>query len=220
MNTTAASYWILSDARASRLAASEGTSEEPPVAMLASGSDRERAMATLVTAFAGDPFIRWMFPDALQYLTYFPQLLRFFGGRAFEHGAAYRTADFQAAALWLPPGVGPDVQALWGVLMKGVEPRLHSEVFTVFENLGKSHPAFPHWHLPVIGVDPRYQGKAYGSALLGRGLEVCDQDHVAAYLEAINPANVALYRRFGFEVVAEIQHASSPVITTMLRPAR
>lgn len=187
---------------------------------VAANEDRERMMAALVAAFIGDPFIRWIFPDSLQYLTYFPEILRYFGGRAFEHGAAYRTHDFRAAALWLPPGVGPDVEALAAVLTKGVESTLQSEVFAVFEKLGQSHPQIAHWHLPVIGVDPRWQGKGYGSALLSRALAVCDADDVAAYLEAINPVNVPLYERFGFEAVMQIQYGSSPVITTMFRPAR
>jgi len=72
----------------------------------------------------------------------------------------------------------------------------------------------------AIGVEPLSQGKGYGSALLKRGLEVCDRDHVAAYLEATNPANIPLYRRFGFEVVGEIQSGSSPVINPMFRAAR
>ncbi len=177
-------------------------------------------MATLVTAFTADPFIRWMFPDPLQYLSYFPKLLSCFGGRAFDNGSAYRTLDFQAAALWLPPDVAPDVDGLGGVLQSGVESSLQPEVFAAFERVGQSHPAFPHWHLPVIGVDPRRQGKGYGSSLLSHGLEACDREHAAAYLEAINPANVPLYKRFGFEVVSQIQYGGAPLITTMLRPSR
>lgn len=198
---------------------SQSRDPSPRAALVAANEDRERTTATLVTAFASDPFIRWLFPDSLQYLTYFPQLLRFFGGRAFENSSAYRTHDYQAAALWLPPGVAPDIEALGGVLQSGVQAGSQNEVFAVFESVGKSHPPFPHWHLPVIGVNPRRQGKGYGSALIARGLEVCDRDHVPAYLEAINPANVPLYQRFGFAVVTEIQRGSSPVITTMLRPA-
>ena len=182
--------------------------------------DRERAIAALVTAFASDPFIRWMFPDAQQYLTYFPQVLKFFGGRAFDNASAYRSEDFGATALWLPPGVSPDEEALGAVMEEGVEGVLQSEVFAVLEQVGRSHPEAEHWYLPAIGVDPRLQGRGYGSALLALGLEVCDRDHVAAYLEATNPANVPLYQRFGFEVVGAIQAGSSPAITPMFRAAR
>lgn len=191
-----------------------------PSATLASISDYDRSIATLVTAFISDPFIRWMFPDAKQYLHYFPQVLKYFAGRAFDHGSAYRSEDFRAAALWLPPGVSPDDEALGAVMQEGVATELLGEVFAVLEQVGASHPQFAHGYLPAIGVEPMFQGKGYGTALLARSIEVCDRGHVAAYLEATNPANIPLYRRFGFEVVGEIQAGSSPSITPMLRAAR
>lgn len=191
-----------------------------PLAVSASSDDRGRAIAALVNAFVADPFIRWMFPDARQYLDFFPQVLRYFAGGAFDHGSAYRSDDYAAAALWLPPGVGPDDEALGAVMDEGVEPGLQGEVLAVMEQVGASHPDVPHWYLPAIGVEPRLQGKGYGSALLARGVEVCDRQHVAAYLEATNPANIPLYERFGFNRVGEIQAGSSPAITPMFRAAR
>ena len=186
----------------------------------ASRSDYERSIAALVTAFVSDPFIRWIFPDGKQYLEYFPLLLKYFAGRAFDHGSAFRSEDFAAAALWMPPGVGPDEQAVGAVIQEGVASERQEEVFAVLEQVGSSHPKVAHWYLPAMGVEPRFQGKGYGSALLARGLEVCDRDHVAAYLESTSPANIPLYKRFGFEVVGEIRAGSSPTITPMFRAAR
>ena len=105
-------------------------------------------------------------------------------------------------------------------MQEGVATELQGEVFAVLEQVGASHPPVAHWYLPAIGVEPILQGKGYGSALLARGIEVCDGAHVAAYLEATNPANIPLYKRFGFNVVGEIQAGSSPPITPMLRAAR
>ena len=103
---------------------------------------------------------------------------------------------------------------------EGVDEKLLGEVFAVLEQVGGSHPQVEHWYLPAIGVDPRCQCKGYGSALLARGLQVCDREHVAAYLEATNPANIPLYERFGFEVAGKIQAGDSPAITPMFRAAR
>ena len=192
----------------------------PLSATRASLSDYERSIAALVNAFVSDPFIRWMLPDARQYLHYFPLVLKYFAGRAFDHESAYRSGDFKAAALWLPPGVGPDEEALGKVLQEGVAVELQGEVFAILEQASASHPPVAHWYLPAIGVEPMCQGKGYASALLAQGLEVCDGAHVAAYLEATNPANIPLYRRFGFEVVGEIQVGSSLPIFPMLRAAR
>ncbi len=190
------------------------------LAIRASLSDYDRSIAALVTAFISDPFIRWMFPDAKQYLHYFPQVLKYFAGRAFDHESAYRSEDFKAAALWLPPGVGPDEEAVATVMQEGVDPELQGDAFALLEQAGASHPPVLHWYLPAIGVEPMFQGKGYASALLAQGLEVCDGAHVPAYLEATNPANIPLYRRFGFEVVGEIQAGSSLPIIPMLRAAR
>lgn len=191
-----------------------------PVAVPAHPDDYDRSIASLVAAFIADPFIRWMFPDSKQYLDYFPLVLKYFAGGAFEHSSAYRSDDFKAAALWLPPGISPDEEALSGVMQEGVAAELQEEVFAVLEQVGAGHPEAAHWYLPAIGVEPRCQGKGYGSTLLARGLEACDRDHVAAYLEATNPANIPLYQRFGFEVVGQIQAGSSPAITPMFRAAR
>ena len=82
------------------------------------------------------------------------------------------------------------------------------------------HPLEPHWHLPLIGVDPAHQGKGIGSALLSHILDVCDAQNVSAYLEATSPQNVPLYERHGFEAVGSIQVADSPQIIPMLHKPR
>jgi len=191
-----------------------------PSVIAASAIYRDQSMATLVTAFTADPLIRWLFPDAHRFLKYFPQFNNYFAGSAFDHNSAYRSDDFGATALWLPPGVGPDEQALGAVIVEGVDVGRQEEVFAVFEQVKASHPGVAHWYLPVIGVDPLRQGKGYGSALLAHGLAVCDRSHIAAYLEATKPANIPFYKRFGFEVVKTIQVGSSPPITPMFRTAR
>ena len=186
----------------------------------ATAPERPRCLAALVAAFVDDPLLRWMLPDPATYLEFFPQVLTFYGGRAFEHDSAFRTDDFGAVALWLPPGVGPDEELLGGVMQQAVDATRLDEVFGLLEQVGESHPEEPHWFLPAIGVDPRRQGNGYGSALLARSLELCDDAGAIAYLEASNERNVPLYQRFGFEVIGEIQLGSSPLVTPMLRPAR
>ncbi len=183
-------------------------------------SERERCIAAQVVAFSADPLIRWMLPDPSTYLTFFPKVLQRYGGRAFEHGSAYRSVDFAASALWLPPSVGPDEDALGAVVQQAVDGARLDEVFGLLEQVGRAHPDEPHWFLPAIGVDPRLQGRGYGAALLAESIQACDVDRHVAYLEASNPRNVPLYQRFGFEVRGEIQVGSSPVVIPMIRPAR
>ncbi len=193
---------------------------ETPTVRTTTQADETSAIDTIVLAFAADPFTRWCWPDPHQYLTSMPRLTRAFGGNAFAKRSAYCTADCGGAALWLPPQVHADEDAL-GELMEGtVSASTRGDLFMVVEQQAEYHPAEPHWYLPLIGVDPASQGKGYGSALMTYALEQCDRDHAPAYLESSNPRNVSLYQRHGFEVLGTIQVGTSPPIVPMLRPAR
>jgi ribosomal protein S18 acetylase RimI-like enzyme len=183
-------------------------------------AEADQAIAVIVLAFSTDPTARWSYPDPERYLSHFPAIVRAFGGKAFAHGTGYHVNGFAGAALWLPPGIRPDEGALGGVVQRSVAPERQAEVFAVFEQMARYHPGEPHWYLPLIGVDPVHQGKGHGSALLRHALLQCDRHHAPAYLESTNPANLPLYQRHGFEVLATIQVGTSPPIFPMLRAAR
>ena len=178
------------------------------------------AIDTIVLAFTADPVTRWCFPDSHDYLTSMPLFTRAFGGAAFLHGSAHCTDDYGGAAFWLPPNVHVDEKALVDVLERTTSESIRGDLFAVFEQMGQYHPAEPHWYLPLIGVDPAYQGKGYGGALMKHALEQCDRDHSAAYLESTNPRNVSLYQRHGFEALGTIQKGTSPPLVPMLRKSR
>jgi ribosomal protein S18 acetylase RimI-like enzyme len=185
-----------------------------------SAAAESRALATLVSAFAADPAVRWMYPDAQQYHADFPAFVRAFAGQAFAHSTADVLEQQSAAALWLPPGVQPDEASVVNVLQRSVNEARLPELFSLLEQMGAFHPERPHWYLPLIGVSPSGQGRGCGAALLRRGLARCDEDHVPAYLEATSARSVPLYERFGFKVVGEIKTQTSPSIIPMLRPAQ
>lgn len=178
------------------------------------------AADTLVLAFAADPVTRWTWRHARQYLEIMPHFVRAFGGRAFEHGGAFGTDDYAGVALWLPPDVHPDEETLGEVVGRSMAPSLAPDAAALFAQMATYHPKEPHWYLPLIGVDPAYQGKGHGDALMTHALQACDRDHVPAYLESTNRRNISLYRRHGFEPLGAIQAGSSPTLTPMLRPAR
>lgn len=194
--------------------------ERQPTVRAVSERDGEPAIAPLVLAFASDPAVRWMYPDAHQFRIFFPRFARAFGGKAFALGTAQCIAGFRGTALWLPPGVTPDDEVLTPLLEETVQPGLLPEVCAVLEQMGALHPAAPHWYLPLIGVDPLHQSQGLGSVLLGMMLATCDREGMPAYLEATNPRNVPFYERHGFEVRGEIQAGTSPTFLAMTRDPR
>jgi GNAT superfamily N-acetyltransferase len=180
-------------------------------------SEVERAIATVVLAFSADPIGRWVWPDARQYLANAPDFTRAFGGRAFAQGTAHCIADYAGVALWLPPEIPPDEEALVALLQRTVAEETQEDLFAILEQMGSYHPAEPHWYLPIIAVDPAHQGRGYGSELMRHALAVCDRDGTPAYLESSNPRNIPLYQRHGFVQLGTIQVGASPSIFPMLR---
>jgi ribosomal protein S18 acetylase RimI-like enzyme len=191
----------------------------PPVSISAA-IDRKVAIGTITAAFDADPVARWFYPRADQYFTWLPKFAEAFGGRAIESGTAHVAEDFAGVALWLPPGVGPDDEAMGAIISESVPESRHEEVFAFAGQMEPFHPHEPHWYLPMIGVDPAYQGRGFGAALLEYALRICDEERRLAYLEASSPRSRALYERHGFEVVGVIQVGSSPPMWPMVRRPR
>lgn len=184
--------------------------------------ESERALDTLLMAFAADPVERWLYPEPGQYLAHFPRFLAAFGGAAFDQGTAWRLGDFAAVALWLPPDSGADSggEAVAGVIAETVAPERHPPLFSIAEQMDAAHPRYPHWYLPWLGVDPFASGRGLGSELMNHCLRVVDADGLPAYLETPNPRTIPFYERHGFEVVGESRAEPCPPITMMLREAR
>ena len=192
---------------------------DAPIVTVTTG-DADRAVAAITLAFAADPAARWAYPDVAQYLTFWPEFVRAFAGAAFEHGSGHAVEGYAGAALWLPPGAGPDEEALVALVQRSVPERDQEELFAFMEQMGVHHPHEPHWYLPLIGVDPARQGHGLGSSLLAHALRRADQDRLPAYLEATSPGSRALYERHGFDAIGTIQVGSSPPVWPMLRKPR
>jgi hypothetical protein len=85
-----------------------------------SASDEAPIIDVIVGAFSADPVAHWLWPDPQQYLMHSASFARAFGGRAFAHRNAYYIDGYAGAALWLPPNVHPDEEALIAVLQSTV----------------------------------------------------------------------------------------------------
>jgi ribosomal protein S18 acetylase RimI-like enzyme len=181
---------------------------------------QQETIAPLVTAFAGDPVIRWVYPEPDRYLECFPRLVEVLGAASFERSTADLHPEGAAAAIWIEPEAEPDEEAVVGLLSDTVAAARLSDVLGLLERMGHHHPQTPTWYLPFIGVDPGRQGEGLGGELLARGAAQADSDRLPAYLEASSPRNRALYERHGFEVTGEIRVTDSPPLWPMLRHPR
>jgi ribosomal protein S18 acetylase RimI-like enzyme len=187
--------------------------------LVADISHEASTVATVTMGFSTDPIARWFYPKAADYFRWFPQFVRAFAGRAIGNGTAYCTGNYSGAALWLPPGVGPDETAIERIVRQSLPEERHAAAFELFEKMSENHPAGSHWYLPMIGVDTFAQNRGIGTGLMEIALNRIDKDMLPAYLESSNPKNISLYRRFGFEEIGEIRAGDSPPMVPMLRKA-
>jgi ribosomal protein S18 acetylase RimI-like enzyme len=183
-------------------------------------ADQAEALATLVSAFTSDPVERWLYPESQQSLTHFPEFLKAFGGKAFDERTVWGLDECSAVALWLPPGVEPDADAIMNVLTASVSSAQHGDLFTVLDQMAAAHPTYPHWYLPWFGVKAALQGNGLGGQLMEPCLSVVDASHLPAYLETPNPRTISFYERYGFEVAGETRAGTCPPIAFMVRTAR
>lgn len=139
------------------------------------------------------------------------------GGKAFDHKSAYYVGNYSGAALWLPNGVNPDVNTMTAMMQTTSSKEAQMDGPELFEKMSSFHPHEPHWYLPMLGVDPVYHGKGFGTALMDHATGMFDKENILAYLESSNERNISLYKRHGFELMGKIQVNSSPVIFPMIR---
>ena len=67
-----------------------------------------------------------------------------------------------------------------------------------------------HWHLGPVAVDPPFQGRGIGGAMLSAFCASIDAYGAVAYLETDKGENVRFYQKFGFTVIAEAEVLDVP----------
>jgi GNAT superfamily N-acetyltransferase len=194
---------------------------------IAKMEDADAITETIATAFHDDPVWSWAFADETRRPTQFRVWWRVFVDAAFRnHNWTWVTDACESVALWTAPG-GTELTAadeaqlvrLIGELIGGDH---GNEVLQVLARFDAAHPHdVPHYYLSIVGTHDDHRGRGIGEALLAENLERVDAEHMPAYLESSNPANLKRYQRLGFEPTGEIFVTDGrPVVTTMWRPAR
>ena len=171
----------------------------------ATADDRDAVVATVVAAFEHDPAFRWFFPDDATYAAEATA----FAGHLFDRrvglGSVWIAGDAHATTLWVPP-VDPSTTPPSTPLV-GVSPEA---VARLDRYDGAVHPVLPpqpHWYLGIVATHPDHAGRALGRRLIEVGRARAGSDGVRSVLETTNPANVALYERAGWSVLAEVPDA-------------
>jgi GNAT superfamily N-acetyltransferase len=181
----------------------------------------ETVVDILVSAFRDDPTWCWALPDPVLRVEQLRALWTEFATGAMRYPWTWLVAD-ASVAVWIPPG-GTELSADQEV---GLEPLIEDlvgseawRVFSAFELFEQAHPHDePHYFLSLLGTRSENRGHGIGLGLLAANLRTIDETGLPAYLEASNPGNVALYRRYGFEVLGSfVLPDGGPEVFTMWR---
>lgn len=190
----------------------------------AGSPDRADVARTLALAFQDDPALRWIIPDAGRRRARLPMLFDILFKSDLPTGMIQKSPANEACALWRAPGTA-DTGPL--ELLRSAIPMLRvfgsgiGRGIAVSNALDAHHPrGFPYWYLHFVGVQPDFQGKGWGGAIIRDGLARTAADGLPTYLETATPQNVPLYQRLGFDIVEEWDvPAGGPHFWSMLRPA-
>ncbi|PZC47057.1 MAG: Ribosomal protein S18 acetylase RimI [Chloroflexi bacterium] len=191
--------------------------------------DRQRlpeAVAVLCRAFDDDPHVRYLFPEEAKRSKGLVWLMTGIVRMGFLYGEVHATEAMDGVAVWLAPGypkVGlkQSIRTGWwsAPFVLGLSGMMRLSGFAVLERSKDRHMKAPHWFLSAIGVLPEKQGEGIASRLIRPMLPRADAEGMPCYLDSSKEGNVAIYRRYGFEVTEQIQIGKDgPPGWTMTRP--
>ncbi len=191
---------------------------------VASTEDRDDVVALLVSAFYDDPTWSWAFPDPSRRAAQHERLWGLLVDGAMRYPWVWLTPGNTATSVWIPPN-GTELS---DEQESALEPTLvemlgadAERVVKAFEMFDRAHPRdIRHFYLSLMGTGAASRGHGYGLGLLAANLRRIDECQIPSYLEASNPANVALYVRYGFEVRSSFTlPEGGPEVVTMWRDA-
>ena len=188
----------------------------------ASERDISKLADTLAQSFNSDPFFLWMFRQDGKRME---GLRSFFTYSLLAHtdGEAFASKNFEACAIWFPPGGGlldssPETSSiLESKILEWSTKEKVDRFLKVVEALSQ-RPIEPHGYLKYIGVKPIYQRQGLGSTLLRHKLGFFNNEDIPVYLENTNLVNNSLYRHFGFKIINTIyMQENAPPVSLMWR---
>ena len=176
--------------------------DERPKVVPASFDDRERLADVLARAFQDDPVSGWVFPDPQDRARRHRGFTGVFLDHALANGQVDTTPERNGVALWISVGPGDsEPEGLEEALRSALGPAWHN--FSLLgEQMDANHPHDRrHWYLQFIAVDPEFQARGVGTALIRHRLAEFDAAEIPAYLESSSPRNFSLYEQLGFRKI-------------------
>ncbi len=178
----------------------------------ATGNDVQMAAGLMARAFATDPAMHWLLPNARtreRRLTgLFANIMRRIYLPLNAVDLAVHGGTPYAVAAWAPPGQWKPplrrIAAAGPMMLRALGPRLRAgeELLDALEN---HHPARPHWYLASLATEPVLRGQGAAKALLKPRLERCDRNGMPVYTESANDAFLPFMQHFGFELLHRIE---------------
>ena len=191
-----------------------------PAVRAANPADREQAVATLAAAFADDPAMSSLFPDAALRRARLPRFFDLMWRSGPDINLTDLADDGDAVAIWRAPD-GWDIPTVR--LLRFAVPLLRTfglalpRALALQGLLEAHHPRAPHWYLAFVGCHPSRQGRGLGGAAIRARLARCDAEAMPAALETATESNLAIYRALGFEVSGSFDVPKGPRFWTMWR---
>src|SRR4051812_45757640 len=151
----------------------------------------------------------WIWSDDSSRLRRLERSFAFYDTKLWlPHDLAFTTQNVAGGAIWLPPEkwhLGPLQQlAMLPGMVRVAGMRAFPTLMRTLNLMESKHPREPHYYLPIIGIQPEWQGRGLGTALLRAMTERCDRERMPAYLEASSPRSRDCYQRVGFEATDEL----------------
>src|SRR5450432_2288909 len=156
--------------------------------------DHSAVLETISQAFFRDPVWSWVFPDDAQRREVYPRFWDFFVVAGMLNDTVHVAGDGVATTIWTPPGAPELTDHEEAALVEFFRETCADRIDVVLEAVGRIERAHPHdeahEYLGIVATHPDHAGKRLGVTLIAHQLRVADAEHLPAYLESSNPANL------------------------------
>ncbi len=178
-----------------------------PVAIRKVGPAEVPALAgVLARAFARDPMVTWPLVTDSDLTARIRATFEAVDTPFAAEGWVIQAADGLGVMTLLPPGSSAreeELAAATAPSLAALAPDGGKRYERFWAWIWSMVPGEPHWLLDQLAVEPVAQGRGIGGALVRHAIDRATADGLPLFLETGMAGNLALYRRFGFEVMAE-----------------